>query len=278
MQHNAASPRSLAQPLARLTDNVSTERLIVMGALLLAIPLSVMTAGNSILQPDVMVTSGVQDVRWPGVSVIVEMMNWLGSGGPLVFVGLFIAYTLAGFRRFGDAVFVMLAVVISQTANALLKNVFVSPRPPDEFVTASQQSGGFGFPSGHTMSALVVVGCLAYVLMRTSERRWVRLTVPALSVLVVLSMGFSRIYVGAHWPSDVLGAYLWGSLFTVGMVAGYRRWQELSVVPPHTPRRLRVSVYHDDDEYRAQCVERLDPVLGLVALVNDSDSTKRYRR
>lgn len=249
-----------------------------MGALLLAIPLSALTAGNSILQPDVMVTGGVQDMRWPGVSAIVALMNWLGSGAPLIFVGLFIAYTLAGFRRFGDAVFVLLAVGCSQIANALLKHVFVSPRPPDEFVAASQQSGGFGFPSGHTMSALVVVGCLAYVLMRTSDRRWVRLAVPALSALVVLSMGFSRIYVGAHWPSDVLGAYLWGSLFTVGMVACYRRWQELSVVPPHTPRRLRVSVCHDNDEYRAQCVERLDPVLGLVALVNDSGSNHRHRR
>jgi undecaprenyl-diphosphatase len=278
MQQHAESSRSPVQSLARITDGASIERLIIMGALLLAIPLSALTAGNSVLDPDVMVTNGVQDLRWPGVTFIVAIMNWLGSGGPLVFVGMFIAYILAGFRRFGDAAFVLLAVATSQIANAVLKHLFVSPRPPDEFVTASQQSGGFGFPSGHTMSALVVVGCLAYVLMRTSNRRCVRLSVPVMSGLIVLSMGFSRIYVGAHWPSDVLGAYLWGALFTVGMVTVYRRWQELSVVPPHTPRRIRISFCRDDDEYRAQCVDRLDPVLGLVALVPDSKAANRYRR
>jgi undecaprenyl-diphosphatase len=196
--------------------------LLILLALVLAMQLSILTAGSNVLHPDVQVTNEFQDVNVDGTSTTVGVMNLLGQGPVLIGVAAFIALLLVRFGRRKDALFAILPVTLAQLANFGLKYLFSSPRPTPDFVAVSDPSGGFGFPSGHTMTTVVLVGSLAYILLRQTDCRWRKAGITSIVVIVALAMGFSRIYVGAHWPSDVLGAYLWGVAFTGLAITAYR--------------------------------------------------------
>ena len=196
--------------------------LLVLLALVLAMPLSILSAGSSVLHPDVHVTHEFQDVDVEGTSTTVEIMNTIGQGPVLIAIGAFVAALLVAFGRRKDAFFAIIPVSLAQLANFTLKYLFSSPRPSTDYVAVTDPSSGFGFPSGHTMTTVVLVGSLAYILTRQTDCRWRRAGIASFMIVVALMMGFSRIYVGAHWPSDVLGAYLWGTAFTTLAIITYR--------------------------------------------------------
>ena len=96
------------------------------------------------------------------------------------------------------------------------------PRPATDSVDVFSQLSSYSFPSGHLMCFLGYFGFvwfLVFSLLKDSSKRTVLLVVLGLPLVLV---GPSRIYLGAHWPSDILGAYLLGILVLVGIVRVYR--------------------------------------------------------
>ena len=181
------------------------------------IRLTVEAAEHEVLEGDVAVTNTVQDVSAPGVIPVVEFLNWVGKPIPLAALTLIIAAGLFAVRRHAEALLI-LPTTATHAVNYVLKSAAESPRPTPDIVRVSDQAAGFGFPSGHTMATVVFCGVVLYLAWRLIEHRPLRMVVQALSVFAILGMGFSRIYSGAHWPSDVLGAYLWGTFYTLLLI------------------------------------------------------------
>ena len=74
------------------------------------------------------------------------------------------------------------------------------------------------FPSGHAIHVVLFFGFLVYLCHLHLHRAWLRRTLQALMVLGILTMSASRVYMGFHWPSDVIGGYLFGALFLLLLV------------------------------------------------------------
>jgi membrane-associated phospholipid phosphatase len=93
------------------------------------------------------------------------------------------------------------------------------PRWPDPVDSADYAA----FPSGHAMTAMVVCGLLLWLLRRhgTAGRRWALAV--AVAAVAVAGVGFTRMYLGVHWPSDVLGGWLLGACVVALSVAAYER-------------------------------------------------------
>ena len=129
------------------------------------------------------------------------------------------------------------ALALSAGGGAILSNAFkllvARPRPAAELVGFAYKSRETSFPSGHVVFYVCYFGFLFFVayalLPRRSLRRRAALALAALPVLIV---GVSRIYLRAHWPSDVLGAYLLSGLWLGFSLAMYRRWKRRATFHP----------------------------------------------
>jgi undecaprenyl-diphosphatase len=141
----------------------------------------------------------------------------------VVMVIIFIA-----FRRRSEAAGLTMSVLGSAIINSILKLVISRPRPAvSALVPVYRNTVTQSFPSGHVTFYVCFFGFLFFVafalLPRGSALRRLALIITALPVLLV---GLSRIYLGAHWPSDTLGAYLWSGVWLAFSLEMYRRWKE----------------------------------------------------
>jgi membrane-associated phospholipid phosphatase len=102
--------------------------------------------------------------------------------------------------------------------NLVLKAVYVRSRPPYEQFIA--EAVGWSFPSGHAMTAVTFYGVLVYLLFVLVESPWTRAGGFALAIVLVFLIGFSRIYLGVHYPTDIIAGYIAGLLWlTVSITA-----------------------------------------------------------
>jgi len=168
-------------------------------------------SGRNVLTIDVTVGRWIQSADVPFGSLIATIGNAAGSTAISVSVALSAIGIALLTRRWVDVVF-LVALFAARGLNTPLKAVSDSPRPSSTFLSVTEFARGYGFPSGHSMSILLVAGGLAYIVGVTLPSwRW-RLVPTTAAVLVILATGYGRVHAGAHWPTDVIGGFLWGSI------------------------------------------------------------------
>lgn len=192
-------------------------------ALVLAIGLGFVAAGDSVLPGDVEVATGIQRAGGPGVEFLANVGNVLGSTISTILVFL-MALVGAVAMRDRPAAFLVLSVSLLRLAGTQLKPLFDSARPTDDLVRIVGSHDGTGYPSGHSLSAMTLALCLAVLAWR-----WIPSQRLAVATVVVLGglgllIGWARIWSGAHWPSDVVGGFAFGAaMVSVGVVVMNRR-------------------------------------------------------
>lgn len=133
----------------------------------------------------------------------------LGSTAVLSFVILATLCYLVLSRNFRTALFTLLAVTSGTLLSTLLKRGFDRPRPelvPHESIVYSAS-----FPSGHSMMAAVAYLTLAALLARIHPQPGLKAYLLSLALLISVLIGISRVYLGVHWPTDVLGGWTVGA-------------------------------------------------------------------
>jgi undecaprenyl-diphosphatase len=164
----------------------------------------------------------VQSWRHPAVTTFMETMSLVGKS--VVLIGLAALSVLVLFlsgRRPDAAVAAGTLGILLLTP--LLQWLVNRPRPPADLVGLNVPFRGLGFPSGHGYQSFVLFGFFIFLAGVTIRRAWWRRAVQTLLALLILAIGVSRIYLGAHWPSDILGAYLLGGSFLGLLLRGLRR-------------------------------------------------------
>ncbi len=139
----------------------------------------------------------------------------------LVVVGSMAAWRCLGKR---EAVLVLMTWLSSPISSGL-KLMVGRPRPTADLVAVFQAEPGNSFPSGHAFLAIVFWGLLAYFALTRLKGRSLRMLTFSGLVVIIIWIGVSRVYLGAHWPSDVIGGYICGALFLASLVWLDRKWR-----------------------------------------------------
>lgn len=128
---------------------------------------------------------------------------------------LFVVFLFILVTRNKYALFLAVGTVDSFLLTTVLKHLVGRSRPVGLKLI---EQGGYSFPSGHTMFAVIVYGYLLYFAITKIQNKILRYSVSSLLLLVILSIGVSRIYVGVHFASDVLAGYLLGICYLLLLI------------------------------------------------------------
>jgi undecaprenyl-diphosphatase len=147
----------------------------------------------------------------PGATSFFDKVTHLGSVETLILVVLLTGVVGWRWRHWWLVAAWLVSLIGGEYLNSGLKGVFERPRPP------FAKKADWSFPSGHAQMSMICYGMLVYALVLLWPHRAWRI---ALVVLLILLIGFSRLLLGAHYPSDVLGGFAAGAAWLGIWIAG----------------------------------------------------------
>ncbi|HWE61177.1 MAG TPA: phosphatase PAP2 family protein [Chloroflexota bacterium] len=160
--------------------------------------------------------------RLTALDGLLRAVSWFGyTPQDIIVDGVILLVLFFVLRLREDALFLLGAVLGSAALNWLVKTLVARPRPGMPLVQVLQHAGSYSFPSGHVMSYVTFFGFLAAILWIRLRPSVLRTIAIAICLALIILIGPSRIYLGAHWTSDVIGAYLLGGIWLSVMLRLY---------------------------------------------------------
>lgn len=203
--------------------------------LLVAVALSFAVAVDDVLPGELRVVREAQEWRWLG-GAFADVVRFLTTTQVVAVAGVSaaVALWLRGDRE--GALAIAIAVILLLIAQPSVKDLVDRPRPPEDLVDIRGSITSPSFPAGHIMSPTAVYGALAALsLTRPQWPSVLRVALPAATAMLLAASGLVNLYLGVHWPTDVLGGYVWGAVIA-GAALG-----SAALVPGRVARNVRGS-------------------------------------
>ncbi len=219
----------------RATDTGLMVAFVIACLVLLAfMVLASQVAGGGTLAFDRALIEGLRHTTDPAVPAgppwlqrVMVDVTALGGGTVLTIITAIVVVYLIVIDKGSTAIFVAIVIAGGGAANEFLKSMFGRARP--DLVAHLTEAYSSSFPSGHDMNSALTYLTLAALLARTQKDRRVRVFLLLVAILLTLAVGFSRVYLGVHWPTDVIAGWCvgatWALIFSLIAHALQRRNQ-----------------------------------------------------
>jgi membrane-associated phospholipid phosphatase len=195
---------------------------LVILAVLIFIWIAGAVSGGGTVEFDAAVRGAIHARAQPALTVTMKAVTQLGGGWFLLPLGGIIVVWLAGAARRREAMLFGGAVVGANLVNEATKLFFHRPRPEPWF--GYSQPITYSFPSGHAFVSFCFYLCLAEVLIREEWPLLRKIAIWGAALVLTLTIGFSRIYLGVHYPSDVLAGYVAAIAWTTLIRIAHHLW------------------------------------------------------
>jgi membrane-associated phospholipid phosphatase len=161
--------------------------------------------------------------RTAALTLFFTAVTNIGSGVGLFAIAAAVCALVCWRRRSAwPAILVLVTVLGSVAFNNSVKNLVHRDRPSAGYWLA--QPGGYAYPSGHAMNSAATYGILAYVTFQLVSALWAKIAIVVTSTVLALAIGASRIYLGVHWFTDVIGGFLAGLGWMTLVILALRVW------------------------------------------------------
>ena len=185
---------------------------------------------------DTRVLMTIRQWHTPFLDRLLVVITNIGNPSVLLAASLLLATFLLWRKQKAETVTLAIAAIGALGLNIVLKDLFARTRP--ELWQRTVEVNFYSFPSGHAMMSVVVFGIIGY-LLATHMPRW-RLAIASSIVLLVCAIGFSRLYFGVHWPTDIVAGYAAGTVWLVACILSLEIWKRrYRPVPGERQRSLR---------------------------------------
>ena len=173
---------------------------------------------------DVAVLATLARHQSPALTAVMVNVTLLGTSTVVIGVAFISALFLTLGRQRDSAALLLAATIGAVLLNEVLKAAFARPRP--HVFAWGARVVDTSFPSGHAMSAAAVYATIAYLAARQEARRATRLTTYAVAAAIIVAVAFSRLYLGVHYPTDVVAGvvvgWAWAAFCVATLEAGQR--------------------------------------------------------
>ena len=192
-----------------------------------AIAVSLYVAGHPFIPEDAVIERDVQATQWGPLALTFPVFTWIGDAKGLVIEGVIFVAILAVNRR---AWIFAAASTLSGAWYELGIHLVNRPRPTTaQVLQVTEHPGASSYPSGHTIFIVTVTVVLMLGVGYRFLPPWARAIGWALVVLIIAANAIARVYTGAHWPTDVLGAILIATAWLTFLLS--LRWVSAKVLP-----------------------------------------------
>jgi undecaprenyl-diphosphatase len=222
-QNERQVPVAAASPRRRIAFQVKRIEAAFAAALLIYAVLAVLANRYAYFTWDLELARWIQSINFPGFHRLMKSISLAGNGSiPFVLV-LLTAIVMVVARLRIEAGILSIGAALGSILDTLLKEISDRPRPASSLVQVLGHYTKESFPSGHVFFYVEFFGFLLFLSLLYLKPGWRRAIVLTILILLIALVGVSRVYLGAHWPSDVAGAYLGGGIWLWIMIAVYRR-------------------------------------------------------
>lgn len=193
--------------------------------------MAILISKQRIISFDSTVIAFIQGLESPALTAIMKFFTFIGSTSSvaiLAMIALFFLYVVLKHRS--ELILLLTAVLGSNLLFITLKLFFQRARPDLHRLI---EVSGYSFPSGHATNACTLYGTLSFLLWRHIPTRWGRTILIIISIIMILAIGISRIYLGVHYPSDIIGGYFISTFWLTTLIWFYQRYKEKRYMRQH---------------------------------------------
>lgn len=167
----------------------------------------------------------------PTITVLMQAFSFFGSIACLLVMSALIVLYFAAIKKWRELALLAVIMVGGLILENGLKFSFHRPRPVSFFGTKTPAT--YSFPSGHALLSLCFYSAAAYLITRRFKSKTARILVWCVTGLLVGLIGFSRIYLGMHYPSDVIAGYLTATIWVISIALADRFYRRAGDSQPH---------------------------------------------
>ena len=134
---------------------------------------------------------------------------------PITIISFCLIAVILYLLKYYLSIYLILTTIISTFTNLLLKNVIRRDRPT---ILRLVDASGYSFPSGHAMGSICFYGFIIYMIKKSNINNKIKTTINTFLSILIFLIGLSRIYLGVHYASDIIGGFILGYIILVGII------------------------------------------------------------
>ncbi len=173
---------------------------------------------NFIYQLDASILLATEKIRNPFLNGIMAGITWLGNWEVILALAIALGIFFWKKKKYNYLSALFLAAAGGELIGKILKYIVARQRP--EIISHLAEADGFSFPSGHAFMAACFYGFLIWIFSREIKNDLIKKSAIIFLLFLIFAIGFSRIYLGVHCPSDVLGGFVLGTVWVVVVIKG----------------------------------------------------------